>query len=83
MDNILNWAKFKQDEQLKRKGGSKRSKVMGITKLDDANWAGTAKSKDCTLILTEGDSAKTLAISGLSTVGRDKYGVFPLKVEHM
>ena len=26
-----------------------------------------------------GDSAKTMAISGLSVVGRDKYGVFPLR----
>lgn len=33
----------------------------------------------CTLILTEGDSAKSLAISGLSIVGRDHYGVFPLR----
>ena len=31
------------------------------------------------LILTEGDSAKTMAISGLSVIGRDNYGVFPLK----
>jgi DNA topoisomerase-2 len=29
--------------------------------------------------LTEGDSAKALAISGLGVVGRDYYGVFPLK----
>ena len=79
VDNVVNWAKFKQDEQLKKKGGSKKSKVVGITKLDDANFAGTARSSDCTLILTEGDSAKTLAISGLSVVGRDYYGVFPLK----
>lgn len=35
--------------------------------------------QDCTLILTEGDSAKTLAVSGLGVVGRDRYGVFPLK----
>ena len=52
---------------------------MGITKLDDANDTGTAKSRDCTLILTEGGSAKSLAVSGLSVVGRDSYGVFPLK----
>ena len=31
------------------------------------------------LILTEGDSAKTLAVAGLGVVGRDKYGVFPLR----
>jgi DNA topoisomerase-2 len=47
--------------------------------LDDANWAGTRKSEEAILILTEGDSAKSMAISGLSVVGRDKYGVFPLK----
>jgi DNA topoisomerase-2 len=79
VDNIVSWAKFKQTEQLKKKGGSKRSKVLGITKLDDANFAGTAKARDCTLILTEGDSAKALAISGLGIVGRDYYGVFPLR----
>lgn len=79
IDNVLSWAKFKQTADLKKKSGSKRSKLVGITKLDDANYAGTAKSKDCTLILTEGDSAKALAISGLSVVGRDYYGVFPLK----
>jgi DNA gyrase/topoisomerase IV subunit B len=51
----------------------------GIAKLDDANDAGTKNSHDCTLILTEGDSAKTMAVSGLSVVGRDRYGVFPLR----
>lgn len=65
--------------KLKKSDGVKRSKITGIPKLDDANWAGTAKSDECTLILTEGDSAKALAISGLSIVGRDRYGVFPLK----
>jgi DNA topoisomerase-2 len=79
IENILNWAKFKQTAELKKKSGSKRSKLVGIPKLDDANCAGTAKSLDCTLILTEGDSAKALAISGLGVVGRDYYGVFPLK----
>jgi DNA topoisomerase-2 len=29
--------------------------------------------------VTEGDSAKTLAVAGLSVVGRDHYGVFPLR----
>ena len=41
--------------------------------------AGSSNSKLCTLILTEGDSAKTLAMSGIQIVGRDHYGVFPLK----
>lgn len=53
--------------------------LSGISKLCDANKAGTRDSGKCTLILTEGDSAKTLAISGMSVVGRDYWGVFPLK----
>ena len=79
VDSVMSYAKFKQNQALKRKGGTKKTKLTGITKLDDANHAGTAKSKDCTLIITEGDSAKSLAVSGLSVVGRDYYGVFPLK----
>ncbi|KAA6382429.1 MAG: putative DNA topoisomerase 2, partial [Streblomastix strix] len=59
--------------------GKKSAKVKGIAKLDDANKAGTAKGKDCTLILTEGDSAKSLAVAGLGVVGRDYFGVFPLR----
>ena len=55
-------------------------RILGITKLADANNAGTKQhAKDCTLILTEGDSAKALAISGLGVVGRDNFGVFPLR----
>eukprot|EP00672_Neobodo_designis_P021424 CAMPEP_0174847070 /NCGR_PEP_ID=MMETSP1114-20130205/12682_1 /TAXON_ID=312471 /ORGANISM="Neobodo designis, Strain CCAP 1951/1" /LENGTH=1431 /DNA_ID=CAMNT_0016081341 /DNA_START=175 /DNA_END=4470 /DNA_ORIENTATION=+ len=58
---------------------SDRSRITGIPKLEDANDAGTKKGPECTLILTEGDSAKALAVSGLSTIGRDKFGVFPLR----
>ena len=31
------------------------------------------------LVITEGDSAKALAVSGLSVVGRDYYGVYPVQ----
>lgn len=41
--------------------------------------AGGKHSSECTLILTEGDSAKSLAVSGLGVIGRDRYGVFPLR----
>ena len=37
------------------------------------------KGNECTLTLTEGDSAKALALSGLEALGRDHYGVFPLR----
>jgi hypothetical protein len=75
----LTWAQNKGMGDLKKVSGKKTSKLTGIAKLDDANQAGGRKAADCTLILTEGDSAKTLAVSGLSVVGRDYYGVFPLK----
>ncbi|KAI5191434.1 DNA topoisomerase II [Nematocida minor] len=72
-------AKAKQTQQLKKTDGHKTSKLRGIPKLDDANNAGTRYAAQCTLILTEGDSAKSLAVSGLSVIGRDNYGVFPLR----
>lgn len=79
IESVLQWAKFKAQTELEKKGGSKKSKLKGIPKLEDANDAGTKNSMLCTLILTEGDSAKTLAVSGLGVVGRDHYGVFPLR----
>lgn len=65
-------------KKLVKTDGKKVNKII-VPKLDDANLAGTKDSQNCTLILTEGDSAKTMAISGLSVVGRDNYGVYPLK----
>ncbi|CAN2389744.1 DNA topoisomerase II activity [Pristimantis euphronides] len=80
VESILNWVKFKAQTQLNKKCSSvKYSKIKGIPKLDDANDAGGKHSLDCTLILTEGDSAKSLAVSGLGVIGRDRYGVFPLR----
>jgi DNA topoisomerase-2 len=58
---------------------SRSKRLIGVPKLDDANEAGGKQSAKCTLILTEGDSAKALAVAGLSVVGRDHYGVFPLR----
>jgi DNA topoisomerase-2 len=63
----------------KKSDGRKAATVRGIPKLEDATWAGTARSSECVLILTEGDSAASTAISGLKVVGRERYGVFPLK----
>nr|XP_045014195.1 DNA topoisomerase 2-alpha [Jaculus jaculus] len=80
VESILNWVKFKAQVQLNKKCSAvKHNRIKGIPKLDDANDAGSRNSTECTLILTEGDSAKTLAVSGLGVVGRDKYGVFPLR----
>ncbi|KAG5859844.1 DNA topoisomerase II [Encephalitozoon hellem] len=79
VQRVASFARARQSLQLKKTDGAKTSRLSGIPKLEDANFAGTSRSKDCTLILTEGDSAKTLAVSGLSVVGRDIYGVFPLR----
>lgn len=79
VEKAISMSSLSQDKDSKKTDGKKRNVLRGIPKLDDANWAGTAKSNECVLILTEGDSAKTMAISGLSEVGRNKYGVFPLR----
>eukprot|EP00116_Pleurobrachia_bachei_P010843 sb/3471105/ len=80
VDYVMDWVVTKSQRQLQQKSaGKKGSKIKGESKLDDAKDAGTARSKDCTLILTEGDSAKTFAVSGLAVVGKEKYGVFPLR----
>ena len=69
----------KAAKDAKKTDGSKRKTLRGLPKLEDALWAGTAKSVDCTLILTEGDSAAASAIAGLAVVGRERWGVFPLR----
>eukprot|EP00403_Amphidinium_massartii_P017895 CAMPEP_0178416360 /NCGR_PEP_ID=MMETSP0689_2-20121128/24024_1 /TAXON_ID=160604 /ORGANISM="Amphidinium massartii, Strain CS-259" /LENGTH=1782 /DNA_ID=CAMNT_0020037703 /DNA_START=34 /DNA_END=5380 /DNA_ORIENTATION=+ len=79
---ILDWVNVKEQvdlEKLMRVPRVSSSSRIPLPKLEEANWAGGKRSKECTLILTEGDSAKALAVAGLSVVGRDAYGVFPLK----
>ena len=66
IENVLSWADFKLNKELKKTDGSKKSRISGIPKLEDANEAGGKDSEKCTLILTEGDSAKALAVSNAS-----------------
>jgi len=77
----------RMEEQLSKKAlttmqstlnGSK-SRSVNIPKLDDAEEAGKSRSYKATLFLVEGDSAKTMVTTGMSVIGRDYYGVFPLK----
>lgn len=82
IEKVAGWAMMKQKADLIHSTSTRTSKttlIKSIHKLDDANWAGGARSRDCTLIITEGDSAKSLAVAGLSVVGRNSYGVFPLR----
>jgi len=79
VDKILNLCDKNTLALTKKTDGKKQNRIRGLAKLDDANFAGTNKSKECVLILTEGDSAKTMALEGLAEVGRDRFGVYPLR----
>jgi len=62
----------------------KKGRFKKIEGLDPANNAGSKDSRDCTLILCEGLSAKTYAVTGIGVgiggkQGRDWYGVYPLR----
>lgn len=80
IQKVLSWSESREKKELKRSDGRRTlARLTNIPKLEDANWAGTKRGHLCTLILTEGDSAKALVVSGMNVIGRDKYGVFPLK----
>ena len=78
IENILHFAEQKADQILKKSDGNRRSR-MDNPKLTDANKAGTKDGYQCTLVLTEGDSAKALALAGRSVVSPDLFGVYPLR----
>ena len=51
IERAIELFEFKEQKKLKTDDGRKQE-VFGIPKLDDANFAGGAKSGQCTLILT-------------------------------
>ena len=81
VETILTVANAKEEAKMARElgPGKKKQRLLGIPKLEDANDAGGRNGAQCTIILTEGDSAKSLALAGIEVVGRDRYGVFPLR----
>ena len=76
LGHVKETARFKANQVAER--GSKSKKAFRAPKLYEAQDEGK-RDGSCTLILTEGDSASTFAISGLGQAGRRKYGVFPLR----
>jgi DNA topoisomerase-2 len=72
-------SELKEKKNAKKTDGKQSKTIRGIPKLVDANYAGTVKSNMCTLILCEGDSAKSGIISGLSNEDRNTIGVYPMK----
>lgn len=81
MERSLSVMSFKEKQTLKKTDGTKKTKIKNA-KLQDAIDAGTKNSKDCVLILTEGDSAMTYVSSGLksfSEAKQRKIGTYPLR----
>jgi len=81
IDKLKQVISLSNQKILSKLDGSKKIKIKNLPKLEDANFAGTKKSIECILILTEGDSAKATAISGISAIenGRNIFGVYPLR----
>jgi DNA topoisomerase-2 len=78
-EEVLAFTEFKDNKNLNKNDGKKVKNLYGIENYEKANWAGTKNSDKCMLILTEGLSAKGFAVNGLSKIGRDRYGIFPLR----
>ena len=81
VDRIIGMARDEENKQLAKSTKTTNRTVPRIHKYDPAT--GLFKKKECTLILTEGDSAKSLAIAGLGVIGREQFGVFPLRGKFM
>lgn len=76
-------SKIRAMDSLKNTDGCKRSFVK-VDGYDAANNAGKKNSGECTLILCEGLSAKTYAVSGIKVgwngkAGRNWFGIMPLR----
>jgi len=79
MNELIQAREFISLKKTEKKRGYKK-----IEGLDNANKAGGKESRDCTLILCEGLSAKTYTVKGIGKgwngkKGRDYFGVFPLR----
>ena len=77
VQDIIELHDLKTQSELKKKtDGTKKTRVF-IKDLEDATWAGTLKSQQCTLILTEGLSAKTFAMWGRKDP--ETMGIVPMR----
>jgi DNA topoisomerase-2 len=92
LNKICKWSVYDKIEQIIRdkdflmlkKSERKKKGYVKVDGLDPANNAGTKYSSECTLILCEGDSAKTYAVAGIEEgydgkSGRDWFGVLALR----
>jgi len=79
MDVACVLSEAKENRLAKKTDGSKTKNIRGIANFIDANFSGTAQSKECILILCEGLSALSGIVSGLSSEDRNTIGIYPLK----
>jgi DNA topoisomerase II len=79
MDAACALTEIKETKIAKKTDGIKTKSIRGIPKLIDANYAGTNRSNECTIIFCEGDSAKAGIVSGLSKEDRNFIGVYPMR----
>jgi DNA topoisomerase-2 len=79
MDVAMSLTEAKENKQAKKTDGTKTKTIRGIANFIDANFSGTAQSKECILILCEGLSAMSGIVSGLSSNDRNTIGIYPLK----
>ena len=79
MDAACALTEVKENKAVKKNDGSKTKTIRGIPKLIDANYAGTNRAHECTIIFCEGDSAKAGIVSGMSKEDRNIIGVYPMR----
>jgi len=77
-EKIVSWNQDNSFKLLKKLDGTKQ-RTVAVAKLVDAHLAGTAKSAETTLIITEGNSALLLAKAGHSVIGKEIYGLYPIR----
>jgi DNA topoisomerase-2 len=81
---IKTLCEYRESALLKKVEKKTRKELIHIENLDSANLSGSKRSKECTLILCEGLSAKTYATLGIQIgwkgkKGRDFFGIYPLR----
>lgn len=91
LKTILSWSVIEKIEDIIRakemvvlKKSERKRGYEKVEKLQAANNEGGAKGHQCTLILVEGDSAATYAVTGIQKgvfgkTGRDWNGIMPLR----
>jgi DNA topoisomerase-2 len=77
IDNAIKFGKATEEISAPKTKIDRRTIISSIPKLEDANDADSKHWQECVLIITEGDSAKSMVMKAIPN--RDRYGVFPIR----